>query len=88
MGAGPMPKPKDPTQAPTRAESDFDRATRLAAAALDHAHRHHCPPQPRAFEIWYTYVAGGDDALRARVDSELIKADQVDLDTIEQIYED
>ena len=79
-----MPKPKDPD----RLESDFDQAVRLAAAALDHAHRHRCPPQPRAFEIWYSYVAGGDDALRARVDSELIKTDQVDLDTIEQIYED
>lgn len=79
-----MPEPKDPI----RLESDFDQAARLAASALDHAHRHRCPPQPRAFEIWYSYVAGGDDALRARVDSELIKTDQVDLDTIEQIYED
>jgi diguanylate cyclase len=79
-----MPKPK----APIRSDTDFDKAARLAAEALDHAHRHRSPPQPRAFEVWYTYVSGGDDALRARVDSELIKADEVDLNTIEQIYED
>jgi diguanylate cyclase len=83
-----MPKPKDPSHPPPRPESDFDQASRFAAAALDFAHQHRCPPQPRAFEIWYTYAAGEDDALRARVDSELIKTDRVDLDTIEQIYED
>ena len=83
-----MPKPKEPTSQPVRPETDFDQASRFAAAALDHAHKHRSPPQPRAFEIWYTYVAGGDDALRARVDSELIKTDEVDIDTIEQIYED
>jgi diguanylate cyclase len=83
-----MPKPKDPSHPPPRPESDFDQASRFAAAALDFAHQHRCPPQPRAFEIWYTYAAGDDDALRARVDSELIKTDRVDLDTIEQIYED
>ena len=73
---------------PIGSKSDFDEAARLAASALDHAHRHRTPPQPRAFEIWYIYVAGDNDALRARVDSELIKTDEVDLDTIEQIYED
>jgi diguanylate cyclase len=88
MGAWSMSKPKDPSNQPVRSESDFDQASRLAAAALEHAQRHKGPPQPRAFEIWYTYAAGDDDALRARVDSELIKADEVDLDTIEQIYED
>ena len=72
----------------TLADSNFDDAARLAAKAMDHAHRHRSPPRPRAYEVWYTYVAGEDPALRARVDSELIKADVVDLDTIEQIYEE
>ena len=69
-------------------DNDFDEAARLAVKAMDHAHRHRSPPQPRAYEVWYTYVAGDDPVLRARVDSELIKADVVDLDTIEQIYEE
>ncbi len=69
-------------------DSEFDEAARLAARAMDHAHRHRSPPRPRAYEVWYTYVAGEDQALRARVDSELIKADVIDLDTIEQIYEE
>jgi len=38
--------------------------------------------------VWYTYVAGNDPALRALVDSELIKADEVGDDAIEQIYEE
>jgi len=79
-----MPEPKDKTPP----DSDFDKAARLAAKAMDHAHRHRSPPRPRAYEVWYTYVAGEDPALRARVDSELIKANVVDLDTIEQIYEE
>lgn len=69
-------------------DSEFDEAARLAAKAMDHAHRHRSPPRPRAYEVWYTYVAGEDQALTARVDSELIKADVIDLDTIEQIYEE
>ena len=69
-------------------DSDFDEAARLAVKAMDHAHRHRSPPQPRAYEVWYTYVAGDDPVLRARIDSELIKTDVVDLDTIEQIYEE
>ncbi len=79
-----MPEPKEKTPS----DSDFDEAARLAAKAMDHAHRHRSPPRPRAYEVWYTYVAGEDAALRARVDSELIKANEVDLDTIEQIYEE
>jgi diguanylate cyclase len=79
-----MPEPIEKTLS----NADFDTAARLAAKAMDHAHRHRSPPRPRAYEVWYTYVTGDDPALRARVDSELIKADVVDLDTIEQIYEE
>ncbi|MGR3715434.1 MAG: GGDEF domain-containing protein [Thermohalobaculum sp.] len=79
-----MPEPKDKTVS----DSEFDQAARLAAKAMEHAHRHRSPPRPRAYEVWYTYVAGDDPVLRARVDSELIKTDVVDLDTIEQIYEE
>ena len=79
-----MPEPKEMT----RSDSEFDQAARLAAKAMDHAHRHRSPLRPRAYEVWYTYVAGEDPALRTRVDSELIKTDVVDLDTIEQIYEE
>jgi diguanylate cyclase len=69
-------------------DSDFDEAAQLAAKAMDQAHRHRSPPRPQAYEVWYTYVAGKDPALQARVDNELIKTDVVDLDTIEQIYEE
>ena len=69
-------------------DDDFAEAARRAVKAMDHAHRHRSPPRPRAYEVWYTYVAGDDPVLRARIDSELIKADVVDLDTIEQIYEE
>lgn len=70
------------------AESEYDRAVRLSAEALEQARRHRSPPRPRAYAVWYTYVAGEDHALKARVDSELGKADRVDLDTIKQIYEE
>jgi len=79
-----MPEKKEPG----RTASDYDEAARLADAALDHARRYRCPPQPRAFEVWYTYAAGQDDALRTRVDQALINSRVVDLDTIEAIYED
>ncbi len=69
-------------------ESEYLRAARFSVEALDQARRHRSPPKPPAYAVWYTYVAGEDAALKARVDSELIKADQVDLDTIEQIYEE
>jgi len=72
----------------TPSDTDLEEAQRLAAAALDHARQHQCPPKPRAYEIWYTYAADSDEALRARVDQELINTNVVDLDTIEQIYED
>ena len=79
-----MPEPIEKTLS----NADFDSAARLAAKVMDHAHRHRSPPRPRAYEVRYTYVTGDDPALRARVDSELIKTDVVDLDTIEQIYEE
>lgn len=69
-------------------DRDYEEAVRLAADALEHARRHRCPPRPHAYEVWYTYVSGEDPALRARLDSELIKGNAVDLETIEQIYEE
>ena len=74
--------PADPCAA------EFEKAARLAARALDRARQHRCPPRPHAYEIWYTYVSGEDAALKARVDSELLKRDVVDPEVIEQIYEE
>ncbi|MCH8167403.1 MAG: GGDEF domain-containing protein [Proteobacteria bacterium] len=68
--------------------NEFENAARLAAKAMDQAHRHQSPPRPHAYEVWYTYVAGDDPVLRARVDSELIKSDEVGVEIIEQIYEE
>jgi hypothetical protein len=82
-GAGRMTEPKDPT----RSEADFAEAERLAHEALGHARRHRSPPRPSVYEVWYNYAAGGDKALRARVDA-ASRAGVVDLDTIEQIYEE
>lgn len=71
-----------------RPEEDFDEALRLATEALEHAHRHRSPPLPRAYEVWYTYVSGEDRALRERIDRELVNTHVVDLDKIEQIYQE
>jgi diguanylate cyclase len=84
LGGGALPK----ARVKTLSNSDFDEAAGLAAKAMDHARRHRSPPRPRAYEVWYTYAAGLDPVLRARVDSELIKTDVVNLDTIELIYEE
>lgn len=79
-----MPGPDENTQ-PDRA---YDEAVRLAAQALEHAHRHRSPPLPRAYEVWFTYVAGEDRALRERIDRELVETPVVDLGKIEQIYQE
>jgi len=81
-----MADPEKPANADP--ETEYGRAIRLSTDALDRARRHRSPPRPPVYAVWYSYVAGDDAALKARVDSELIKADQVDLDTIEQIYEE
>ena len=52
-------------------DSSFDEAARLAVKAMDHAHRHRSPPQPRAYEVWYTYVPGDDPVLRAPAHGDL-----------------
>ena len=68
--------------------NEYDSAARIARKVLDYADRHRSPPKPRAYEVWYTYVTGEDPALSARLESELIKSDVVDLVTIEQLYQD
>ena len=73
---------------PPAEDGEYDQAARIARKVLDHAERHRSPPQPRAYEVWYTYVTGEDPALSARLESELIKSDVVDLGTIEQIYQE
>lgn len=78
---------RDANQTPAD-DSDYDQAARIARKVLDYADRHRSPPKPRAYEVWYTYVTGDDPALSARMESELVKSDVVDLGTIEQIYQD
>jgi len=73
---------------PNDPDGEFDEAARLATAALDFAHQYRSPPRPQALEIWHTYAAGADQALCARIDSELIRTPVIDPDTIEKIYED
>lgn len=73
---------------PTRSETEYAEAERLAAEALRHAREHGSPPRPSVYEVWYTYAAGADKALSARLDSALTHGGVVDLDTIERIYEE
>ncbi len=70
-----------------RSEAEFAEADRLAEEALGHARHHRSPPRPSVYEVWYNYAAGGDKDLRARVDA-ASRGGAVDLDTIEQIYEE
>lgn len=69
-------------------ESEFDQAARLATKVLDYAHRYRSPPKPRAYEVWFTYLTGEDPALSARIESEIVKSNEVDLETIDEIYLD
>ncbi len=69
-----------------RPEVDHDGALRLATEALEHARRHGSPPLPHAYEVWYAYVSGKDEALRRRVDRELDASRVMDLARIERIY--
>jgi diguanylate cyclase len=71
----------------TPPDDEFEEAARLAEEALGHARRHRSPPRPNVYEVWYNYAAGGDKALRARVDA-ASREGVVNLDAIEQIYEE
>lgn len=78
----------EPEKRKAEPEAEFEEAVRLSLQALVHAQCHRCPPLPRAYEVWYNYVAGDDPALRERIDRELVKTHVVDLDKIEQIYQE
>ncbi len=69
-------------------ESEFDQAARIANKVLDYARRYRSPPKPRAYEVWFTYLTGEDPALSARIESEIVKSKEVDMDTIDEIYAD
>lgn len=68
-------------------EIEFEQANRLAEQALAHARHHRSPPRPSVYEVWYNYAAGKDPALMARVDA-ASRGGVVNLDAIEQIYEE
>jgi len=78
----PEPEIEDPP------DSEFELAAQLAAKTLEHAHRYRSPLLPHAYEVWFTYVVGTDEKLRERIDRELVEARVVDLDKIEEIYEE
>ncbi|MEM7496894.1 MAG: GGDEF domain-containing protein [Pseudomonadota bacterium] len=69
-----------------REQSPFAEARVLANRALDLAQRYRVPPFPRAYEVWYTYVSGGNDAVRARIDEALASGD-VPLTLINELYQ-
>lgn len=76
------------TAVPTVQESAFDEATQLAYQALEHARRHRSPPLPQAYEVWFAYVRGEDRELCARIDRELSRTAVVDLEKIDEIYQE
>jgi len=71
-----------------RREDNAVTTIEFSEQALDHARRFGDSLQPHAYEVWYAYAAGDQPGLRNRVKRELDKAQVVDLDTIERIYQE
>ncbi|MEM6356256.1 MAG: hypothetical protein AAF844_11330, partial [Pseudomonadota bacterium] len=69
-----------------REQSPFAEARVLASRVLDLAQRYRVPPFPRAYEVWFTYVSGTNDALRARIDAALEEG-EVPLQLIDQLHQ-
>ena len=69
-------------------EDDAGAVIDFSEQALDHARRLGDSLSPHAYEVWYAYAAGDQPGLRDRVNRELEKTQVVDLETIEQIYQE
>ncbi|MEM6676403.1 MAG: GGDEF domain-containing protein [Pseudomonadota bacterium] len=67
-------------------QTPFSEARMLAAQALDMAQRYRVPPFPRAFEVWFTYVAGGHEPLRSRIDEALASSETLHPGFIDQLH--
>ncbi|MEL6767981.1 MAG: diguanylate cyclase [Pseudomonadota bacterium] len=69
-----------------REQSPFAEARVLASRVLDLSQRYRVPPFPRAYEVWFNYVSGGNQALRARMDAALAEG-EVPLQLIDQLHQ-
>ncbi len=52
---------------------DYDQASALLRQVLALLGRHHIPPDPRAYAVFYDYLAGTDEGLRRAVDERLAR---------------
>ena len=68
------------------AEHEFQRALGYANAALEFLKRSGVPPYPRFFELFYTYAAGVDPDLNARINAIVRAGMPLGLAQVEALY--
>ncbi|MEM9762249.1 MAG: diguanylate cyclase [Pseudomonadota bacterium] len=69
-----------------REQSPFAEARVLASRVLDLSQRYRVPPFPRAYEVWFNYVSGGHEELRAQIDAALAGG-EVPLQLIDRLHQ-
>ena len=67
--------------------ADEDPVTRLAEEAMRNIDIHGPSPEPRAYEVWYTHVAGRNRSLSRALAAELAETPRVPDATIDRLYE-
>lgn len=65
---------------------ELTQAEVLAAQAIDLALRHHTPPIPRNFEIWYTYASRENEALNESLDRVMRDGGRIESWWFEHLY--
>lgn len=66
----------------------YQQARELAGKAIKHAETHRTPPVPKAYEVWYSYSAGGNDLVKRRIDDTIERLGGLDFYEIDQIHEE
>ncbi|WP_158266709.1 GGDEF domain-containing protein [Alsobacter soli] len=67
--------------------ADDTAATRLAGEAMRHIEAHGPSPIPRAYEVWYTHVAGRNPMLSKALATELAEGERLDAGAIDRLYD-
>jgi len=65
----------------------FERAREYARVAVERMHRHHIPPTPSNFTVWYTYASGRNPDLKATLDRLANVPNGLTPDNVTAVYE-
>ena len=68
-------------------EADYERTIAIGEKAFAHVRSHRTAAYPRAYELWYTYVAGHHPALMRAVNDLLRRFGRVTQTELDEIYD-